>query len=113
MTQTETAEQETIQLYTADECGPCQQVKDAIKEGNFEVLGLEGQVGIETIDVAEGDNYELVEDLSIEAIPAAYHGLQQCKIFIHEETKRVTFDCRLDGEQQPADEEADEQPTNS
>ena len=108
MTQTETAEQETIQLYTADECGPCQQVKDAVHEGNFEILGLEGQVGIETIDVAEGDNYTLLEDRSIEAIPAAYHGLQLCKIFIDEETKRVTFDCRPEGAQEP-----DEQKANS
>ena len=108
MTQAEVTEQETIQLYTADECGPCQEVKVAVQEGNFEILGLEGQVGIETVDVAEGDNYLLLEDLSIETIPAAYHRLQVCKIFIDEETKKVTFDCRPESEQQ-----ADEQKANS
>ena len=108
MTQAEMVEQDKIQVYTADECGPCQEVKVAVQEGNFEILGIEGQVGIETIDVAEGENYTLLEDLSIEAIPAAYHGVQQCKIFIDEETKRVTFDCRPESEQQ-----ADEQKANS
>ena len=103
-----TTEEQTIQVYSADECGPCQQVKTAVEEGNFVVLGIDGQVGIETIDVAEGDNYTSLEDLSIEAIPAAYHGLQQCKIFIDEETKTVTFDCRPEGVQ-----ELDEQKTNS
>lgn len=107
MTQAGMAEQDKIQVYTADECGPCQQVKSAVEEGNFEILGLEGQVGIEAIDVAEGDNYELLEDFSIEAIPAAYHGLQQCKIFIDEETKRVTFDCRPEGAQEPDEQKAD------
>lgn len=106
MTQAEMAEQDKIQLYTADECGPCQQLKDAVEGGNFEVLGLEGEVGIETIDVAEGDNYMLLEDFEIEAIPAAYHGMQQCKIFIDEETKRVTFDCRPEGAQEPDGQEA-------
>ena len=102
------AEQETIQVYTAEECGPCQQVKAAVQEGNFEILGVEGPVGIETVDVAEGDNYLLLEDLSIEAIPAAYHQLQACKIFIDEATKKVTFDCRPEGEQ-----ESDGQKANS
>ena len=106
MTQAEMVEQETIQVYTADECGPCQEVKTAVEAGNFEILGLEGQVGIETIDVAEGDNYTKLEDLSIEAIPAAYHGLQLCKIFIDEETKRVTFDCRPEGAQEPDEKKA-------
>ena len=106
MTQPETAEKETIQLYTADECGPCQDVKTAIEEGNFVVLGLEGEVGIETIDIAEGDNYTLLEDLEMEAIPAAYHRLQQCRIFIDEETKRVTFDCRPEGAQEADGKEA-------
>jgi hypothetical protein len=108
MTQAEMAEQGKIQVYTADDCGPCQEVKTAVEEGNFDILGLEGEVGIETIDVAEGDNYRLFEDLNMEAIPAAYHRLQQCKIFIDEETKRVTFDCRPEGVQA-----SDGQETNS
>jgi glutaredoxin len=108
MTQAEMAEQETIQLYTAEECGPCQDVKTAVEEGNFVVLGLEGEVAIETVDLTEGDNYTKVEDLEMEAIPAAYHRLQQCRIFIDEETKRVTFDCRPEGAQ-----ESDGQETNS
>ena len=107
MTQGEMAEQETLQLFTADECGPCQQVKVAVEEGNFEILGIDGQVGIETIDVAEGDNYTLLEDLSIEALPAAYHGLQLCKIFIDEETKKVSFDCRPEGDQRPDEQKSD------
>jgi len=102
MTQAEIAGQDKIQLYTADECGPCQDVKTAVEEGNFVVLGVEGEVGIETIDLTEGDNYTQIEDLEMEAIPAAYHRLQQCRIFIDEETKRVTFDCRPE-EPQEAD----------
>lgn len=108
MTRAEIPERDMIQVYTADACGPCQQVKAAVEGGNFEILGLEGQVGIESIDVAEGDNYTLLEDLSIEAIPAAYHGLQLCRIFIDEETERVIFDCRPEDGQ-----ESDGQKTNS
>ena len=108
MTQAEVTEQDKIQVYTADECGPCQEVKAAVEAGNFEILGLAGQIGVETIDVAEGDNYLLLEDLSIEAIPAAYHQAQVCKIFIDEETKKVTFDCRPEGAQAH-----DEQKANS
>lgn len=103
-----TTEQDKIQVYTSDECGPCQPVKAALASGNFDILGLEGEVGVEIIDIAEGDNYTLLEDSTIEDIPSAYHRLQKCSIFIDEETQRVTFDCRPEGVQEP-----DEQKSNS
>lgn len=99
-----TTQPETLKLYTATGCEPCVEVKEALEQGNYDILGVEGesQPEVEAIDLATEENYGIIEDHGIEAIPAAYYGARQCKIFVDDETHRVTFDCRADDEQKAA-----------
>lgn len=85
-------EKKTIQVYTAEGCPPCQDVKDALQSGNFAVVGIEGNVQVHEFSLND-DTIELPADFELDAIPSAYHGLAQCRIFINEDTKKVTFDC--------------------
>ena len=87
-------EEENIRVFTASECGSCSEVKAALETGNFEVVGIEGLAQVEQIDLEEGDNFEYFDELNMDAVPSAYHGIQQCKILIDEQTRKVTFDCR-------------------
>ena len=89
----------TLKFYTATGCEPCVEVKEALEQGNYDILGVEGEPEVEAIDLATEENYGLIEDQAIDAIPAAYYGARQCKIFVDDETKKVTFDCRTDDEQ--------------
>ena len=87
-------EEENVRVFTASECGSCSEVKAALEAGNFEVVGIEGPAQVQQIDLEEGDNFEYFDTLNMDAVPSAYHGVQQCKIFIDEQTRKVTFDCR-------------------
>ena len=89
----------TIKLYTATGCEPCTEVKEALEQGNYEVLGAEGDPEIELIDLATEENYSLIDEMGIDVIPVAYYETQQCKIFVDDQTKIVTFDCRTEDEQ--------------
>ena len=105
MTTTPEAQPETLKFYTATGCEPCVEVKEALEQGNYQILGVEGEPEVEAIDLATEDNYGLIEEQAIDTIPAAYYGARQCKIFVDDETKRVTFDCRTDDEAKPGDEQ--------
>ena len=94
-----TTQPETLKFYTATGCEPCVEVKAALEQGNYDILGVEGQPEVEAIDLATEENYGIIEDQGIETIPAAYYGARQCKIFVDDETHRVTFDCRAADDQ--------------
>lgn len=103
--ETMTSQPETLKFYTATGCEPCIEIKEALEEGNYDILGIEGEPEVEAIDLATEENYGLIEDQAIEVIPAAYYGTRQCKIFVDDATKKVTFDCRQDDEAKPEHEQ--------
>ena len=100
-------EQTPIRVFTVAGCEPCDGVMAALESENFEILGVDGSPGVQAIDLEDEANHELLDSLGLDSIPAAYHGVRQCKIFINEITKKVTFDCRPEEEQ-----ESDAQPTD-
>lgn len=100
-----TTSPEPLKFYTATGCEPCVEIKEALEQGNYEILGVEGEPEVEAIDLATEENYGLIEDQEIEIIPAAYYGARQCKIFVEDATKKVTFDCRPDNAAKLSDEQ--------
>tara|TARA_Y100000310_G_scaffold329656_1_gene399911 strand:+ start:926 stop:1189 length:264 start_codon:yes stop_codon:yes gene_type:complete len=84
----------TVKLYVTDECGPCSDVKTAIEQNNYEMVGVAKGDRIKVIDMTADDGFILDEDLS--SIPAATYKKRECKIFINEDTLKVTIDCTKD-----------------
>lgn len=99
---------EVVTLYSAEGCAPCEDIDAGLESGNYEVLGVEGEVEIVKVDLANEDNYHLIDEQGVDAIPSAQHGTETCAILISDETGKVTFDCRPTEEQgTPVAEETD------
>ena len=84
----------TLKFYTATGCEPCVEVKIGLREGNYDILGVEGDPEVEEIDLANEENYGSIDELRIDELPAAYYGARQCKIFVDNRTKKIIFDCQ-------------------
>ena len=83
-----------VKLYVTDECGPCSDVKTAIEQNNYDIVGVAKGDKLKIIDMTSDDDFILDEDLS--SIPAATYKKRECKIFINEDTLKVTIDCTKD-----------------
>ena len=83
-----------VKLYVTDSCGPCSDVKTAIEQDNYDIVGVAKGDKLKIIDMTSDDDFILDEDLS--SIPAATYKKRECKIFINEDTLKVTIDCTKD-----------------
>jgi len=83
-----------VKLYVTDACGPCSDVKTAIEQDNYDIVGVAKGDKLKIIDMTSDDDFILDEDLS--SIPAATYKKRECKIFINEDTLKVTIDCTKD-----------------
>jgi hypothetical protein len=82
-----------IKLYVTDACGPCSDVKSAVDDGNYDIVGVSKGDKLKVIDMS-ADDFVLDQDLS--NIPSATYKNRECKIFINEDTLKVTIDCNKD-----------------
>lgn len=86
-----------LQIFTAESCVPCADVKEAINAGKLEIEGLSRtemkDTEIEVIDVTTEEGYPLIDELGIEQIPVAYYNGRTCQILVDDETGRITLDC--------------------
>jgi hypothetical protein len=81
-----------VKLYVTDECGPCADVKSAVEQNNYDIIGVAKGDKLKIIDMTSDDGFILDEDLS--TIPAATYKNRECKLFINEDTLKVTIDCK-------------------
>jgi GTP:adenosylcobinamide-phosphate guanylyltransferase len=82
----------SVKLYVTNECGSCEDVKTAIENKNYEVLGVSAD--LEMIDIEN-----LADDFifdHIPQVPEAQYGKRICDLYINEETLKVTIDCSKD-----------------
>jgi len=81
-----------VKLYVSTECGSCEDVKAAVKDENYEVLGVSADLELIDIDTVANDfifgNFP--------GLPGALYGERVCKLFINEETQKLTVDCSKD-----------------
>jgi hypothetical protein len=82
-----------VKLYVTDACGPCSDVKTAIEQDNYDIVGVAKGDKLKVIDMS-ADDFVLDEDLS--QIPSATYKKRECKILINEDTLKVTIDCNKD-----------------
>ena len=83
----------TIKLYVSTECGSCEDVKTAVKNKNYEVLGVSADIEMIDID-ALADDYIIPGDFP--GIPGAAYGERTCELSFNEKTRQLTVDCSKD-----------------
>ncbi len=82
-----------VKLYVSTECGSCEDVKAAIKNKNYEILGVSAD--LEMIDIDSfADDY--IFEGSLPGIPGASYGERTCELSINEKTQKLTVDCTKD-----------------
>ncbi len=80
-----------VKLYVSTECGECEDVKAAVKKKNYEVLGVSAD--LEMIDIDElADDY--IFNGPFPGLPGALYGERTCELFLNEETRKLTIDCK-------------------
>lgn len=80
-----------VKLYVVDACGPCADVKSAVEQDNYDIIGVAKGDKLKVIDMT-ADGFVLEEELS--GIPAAKYKNRECKLYINEETLKLTIDCK-------------------
>lgn len=79
-----------IRLYVAEDCGPCQEIKDMVARGQHED-------DVEVVDIQTDSGWELFSKEVLEkgkgAVPSAYKDGEVCKIQIDEDRNLLVFDC--------------------
>ena len=83
----------TIKLYVSTECGSCEDVKTAVKNKNYEVLGVSADIEMIDID-ALADDYIIPGDFP--GIPGASYGERTCELSLNEKTRTLIVDCSKD-----------------
>ena len=83
----------TVKLYVSTECGSCEDVKTAVKNKNYEVLGVSAD--IEMIDIDDlADDY-IIPGL-FPGVPGASYDKRTCELSFNEKTRKLTVDCSKD-----------------
>ena len=83
----------TIKLYVSTECGSCEDVKTAVKNKNYEVLGVSADIEMIDVDTL-ADDYIIPGDFP--GIPGAAYGERTCELSFNEKTRQLTVDCSKD-----------------
>lgn len=103
--------EDTLRIFTATSCDPCEDIKKAIDEGRLEVEGTGPKTRVLIHDVTEEDNFHFVEEFDLDDVPSAYIGTRKCRLFINPEDNTVSISCipdnnpSDDGQVQPSDHE--------
>ena len=82
----------TVKLYVSTECGSCEDVKTAVKNKNYEVLGVSADLEMIDIDTI-ADDYIFA---NFPGLPGAAYGERTCELSFNEETQKLTIDCSKD-----------------
>jgi hypothetical protein len=82
----------TVKLYVSTECGVCEEVKTAVKDKNYEVVGVSAD--IEMIDIDDIDDDVILENFP--GVPGAQYGERTCELYIDEKNQRLMVDCSKD-----------------
>ena len=90
---------------------PCHEVVDRVKNGRF-ASDLEGDVGVNLVDISTDEGFAEVEKQNLEKVPTARHEAKTCQIHIDEELDAVMFTC-TEEENAPDVEKTAEAPTET
>ncbi len=101
-------EKEKVRIFTGPGCAPCDDVKNAMQRGELKFDGLPEDTEVEFVDASSAEGYEeFFEQRGLDQVPAAVHGIAQCRILVDDETKAVTIQCSPTDSAEP-DQESEE-----
>ena len=81
-----------VKIYVSTECGECEDVKAAVKDKNYEVLGVSADLEMIDIDTIADDFIFS----NFPGLPGASYGERSCTLSIDKETQKLTVDCSKD-----------------
>ena len=82
-----------VKIYVSTECGECEDVKAAVKDKNYEVLGVSADIEMIDVDTL-ADDYIIPGDFP--GIPGAAYGERTCELSLNEKTRTLIVDCSKD-----------------
>ena len=85
---------DTVRIFTAPGCAPCEDIKEALEDGDVELIGVDTKASIEFVDLSTDEGYPYLDVLNMEKGPVAYYESRQCKLLVDDETGRLSIDCR-------------------
>jgi len=77
----------TVKLYVSTECGVCDDVKTAVKDKNYEVVGV-------SADIDDLDDDIVIKNF--QGVPGALYGEKSCELYIDEKNQKLMVDCSQD-----------------
>jgi len=80
-----------LRVFVSAGCGPCQEIKEAIESGRFNVQD------IDLIDVESKEGFPYIKKFKLTKAPAAYLGKKECEMFINREDNSLFIDCPDNG----------------
>lgn len=91
-----------ITIYGTADCEPCDELKEAVAEGNYTVITDKGesQPKIKFVDLSEDEEYPQVEAQGINELPSARRGKDFCAISFDNKTNKLTIDCTADADEE-------------
>lgn len=81
-----------IDFFYSEQCSPCKQVSDLIKEGRFASDLGEG-TAVNLVEITSDEGFARIEPEGLEKVPSAKHEGKFCQIHIDEERNAVMFTC--------------------
>jgi len=85
----------TVKVYTSKNCGPCHEIVELIKEGQFQ-----GEEEVELVDIETDEGFAKFTKAVLAhgdgAVPTAYKDGKKCNIRVTEDNMLV-FECPTDG----------------
>ena len=94
-----------ITVYYSEQCNPCHEVTDRLKNGRF-ASDLGEECSVEMLDVTSEEGFVAIEKEDLKKIPAAKYDGKFCQLEIDTELDAVMITC-LDENMAPAEATAD------
>lgn len=95
-----------ITVYYSEQCNPCHEVTDRLKNGRF-ASDLGEECSVEMIDVTSEEGFAAIEKEELTKIPAAKYQGKFCQLEIDTELDAVMITC-LEENMDPAETTVDE-----
>jgi glutaredoxin len=81
------AKKQKLRVFVSANCGPCQEIKEAINAGRFNAEE------VDLIDIETEEGFPWIKKLGLTKAPSAYLGRKECEMFINREDNSLYIDC--------------------
>lgn len=96
---------EKLVIYTAEGCGPCDELKSNLD--GMELEGVAPNAEVELVDIMTDEGFERFQqlDAEIDYVPTAFYEGQRCELLEDDQGKLMAISC-LSGRKVPRNDQA-------